>query len=155
DAVIDGCKTFEASLDSKLRQTIVIRELTGDTTLDGYLDDYEKSLAHLHDHFSKKYPASAEVADVLTRATTLDAFLRDHQTPSVARAWRTYSAHLMTWAEDYGATFPLQSGAAVRRIDDQELGRSTESLSKLPAAMKRSLDKAVQDTPAVADAATS
>jgi hypothetical protein len=142
DQVDEGRDKFEGNLDNQLKNS-TLRGANGETNVSGVLQDYQDQTKKLQDRFNDGYAASAEVATVLKQAAAIDWYMQG--TPSVTKGrseWDREASSLKHLAGAYGATFPLQEGATVRRINDNETAAAAGAVASAADRFKDSLDKA-------------
>lgn len=152
--ITEGERQFVKTMDGKFKDSI-LRGANGEVDVKKYLQDFDQALKSLGNRFDDKYSASAEVGDVLTRASAMHSYVREHPQMKGASEWDQVAANLSRLATDYGVTFPLAAGAAVRRIGDRELLESIDAAGKLPGSIRKALQKAAKNTPALASVSTS
>lgn len=146
EAIADAERKFVKTLDSKFKDS-VLRGPNGEVDVEKYLQDFDQEKKRIDDRFCDKYSASAEVGDLLTRASTMHSYVRQHPQMKGASEWDEVAENLSRLAIDYGVTFPLAAGAAARRIGDRELMESIEAVGKLPGSLQKTLQKAAKGTP--------
>jgi hypothetical protein len=121
---------FEDALDGSLKSSI-LRNPQGETRVDLYLDDLQQNIKNLNDRFEKQYAASREAETVLRQATDVQKFVAT-QAPGFkgASEWDAFTLNLKRLAGAYHTTFPLLPDTPVRRINDEEVGKTADELSK-------------------------
>ena len=129
DAVDKGRDRFEDQLDGKLKNSI-LRLPNGEVNVARFLDDLQENTGRLKERFTSEYAASAEVAAVLRQSTAIDAFMK--QSPGIkgASEWDSLAANLGRLAAVYGARFPLEGDAPVRRISDAEAAKAAAAIEE-------------------------
>ncbi len=146
---VDGERQFERSLDGKFKNS-VLRSPTEEVSVEKYLQDFQQELKQLSNRFSQKYSASAEARAVLSRATTMNTYMREHPGVKGASEWDQYAGSLSALAGAYDATFPLGPDTVVRRVGDKELIDAVNAASKQPQNVDSALQKAKKNSPALA-----
>jgi hypothetical protein len=135
-----GRDRFDDALDNKLKNSIV-RGPSGEVNVENFLNDFQESIDRVEERLKPEYAASAEVSTVLRQATVIDRFFRAQPAGTRGESeWNRLATDLKTLAAAYGADFPLQDNAAVRRIGDKELAASIEEVARVGNQLKKSLD---------------
>ena len=143
DQVDEGRDKFEGNLDGKFKGS-TLRRPTGETKVEGALQDYQDSTKKLKDRFTPKYSASAEVAAVLKQSTLIDTFMQGEPTAMKGRSeWDRQTVNLKKLAAAYGTAFPLAEGATVRRMNDDETAEIASELASAADEVKHDVDKAM------------
>ena len=135
---------FEDQLDGKLKRSI-LRGPRGEVNVGEYLDDLQANVDKMKDRFTPQYAASAEVTAELLQGTDIQRYMST-QPPDFdgASEWNRLSASLGQLAAVYGAPWPLSEGAAVSRMNDGELKKTAEELSKSADTFKKELDSSLK-----------
>ena len=141
----DHQKKFERALDSKFKRS-VLRGPGGEIEVGGYLDDLEGDIKRFGDRFAGSYSASAEVKDLMERASMMNDYIRKHPEMKGANEWDVFGSGLQQLAGAYGTTFPLPDDAVIRRIGDGELEDAAADISKFAKDMKKPVRKHVKGT---------
>ncbi len=148
-AIADSDRRFEKALDSKLKNSVV-RGPNGEVDVKKYLGDLRGDINEVAQRFTDKYAASAEVGNLLTRASVMHAYMRQNPQTKGASEWDLLAGYLGNLAAAYGATFPLAQGAAVRRVGDREVLHVVDDLSKQPDRVESALHKAARSDKSLA-----
>ncbi len=135
---------FEDQLDGKLKRSI-IRGPGGEVNVERYLDDLQENVDKLKDRFTQQYAASAEATTVLRQGTDIQRYMATLP-PNFdgASEWNRLSASLGELAAAYGTTFPLPDGQQARRLNDTEVKKAAEDLSKSADRFKKELDSSMK-----------
>ena len=132
---------FEGNLDGDFKGS-TLRGPTGETKVSAALQDYQDNVKKLKDRFTGNYSASAEVTTVLKQSTGINGFMQSQALSMKGRSeWDTLSANLKQLAAVYGTTFPLPDGAAVRRMNDNEVASIAEEVASAANRFKSDLGK--------------
>jgi len=141
DQVDEGRDKFEGNLDNQLKNS-TLRGANGETNVSGVLQDYQDQTKKLQDRFNDGYAASAEVATVLKQAASIDRYMQANPSVTKGRSeWDREASSLKHLAGVYGVTFPLQEGATVRRINDNETAAAAGAVASAADRFKNNLDK--------------
>lgn len=163
DRIDNNRDRFEDQLDGKLKRSI-IRGPNGEVNVEKYLDDLQENMDKLKGRFTPSYAASAEVTTVLRQGTDIQRYMSTLP-PNFdgASEWNRLAASLGELAASYGTALPLPEGQQARRLNDGEVKKTAEAISKnadayrkqLDATLKKdkTIDKATREN-AVKDAAT-
>ena len=142
DQVDEGRDKFEGNLDGQFKGS-TIRNANGETRVSAALQDYQDSTQKLKDRFTADYAAGAEAAAVLKQSTAIDAFMRRQPGTMKGRSeWDRQASNLQRLAAAYGAAFPLQDGAAVRRMNDKETAAAAAAIAAAADRLKSDFDRA-------------
>ncbi len=135
---------FEDQLDGKLKSSI-LRGPRGEVNVGEYLDDLQANVDKMKDRFTPQYSASAEVTAVLRQGSDIQRYMST-QPPDFdgASEWNRLSASLGQLAAVYGAPWPLTESAAVSRMNDGELKKIADELSKSADIFKKELDSSLK-----------
>ena len=135
---------FEDQLDGKLKQSI-LRGPRGEVNVGEYLDDLQANVDKMKDRFTPQYSASAEVTAVLRQGSDIQRYMST-QPPDFdgASEWNRLSASLGQLAAAYGAPWPLTEGHAVSRMNDGELKKIADEMSKSADMFKKELDSSLK-----------
>lgn len=153
-SIEDHQKDFVRALDSKFKRS-VLRGPGGEIEVAGYLDDLENDIDRFSDRFDGSYSASAEVKDLMERASMMNDYIRKHPEMDGANEWDVFGSGLQQLAGAYGTTFPLPDGAVIRRIGDGELEDTAKGISEFAKDMKKPVRKHVKGTDELKAAAKS
>ena len=135
---------FEDQLDGKLKRSI-LRGPRGEVNVGEYLDDLQANVDKMKDRFTPQYAASAEVTAVLRQGTDIQRYMSTLPPDfDGVSEWNRLSASLGQLASVYGAPWPLSEGHAVRRMNDGELKKTADELSKSADAFKKELDSSLK-----------
>jgi hypothetical protein len=141
DQVDEGRDKFEGNLDGKFKGS-TLRGPNGEVKVAGALQDYQDNTKKLKDRFTSTYSASAEVATVLKQSTAIDTFMQGAASEMKGRSeWDRQTTNLKHLAEAYGTTFPLPTGATVRRMNDRETADTANAIAEAADRFKSDLDK--------------
>jgi hypothetical protein len=135
-----GRDRFDDALEDKVKHDVV-RGPSGEVSVDHFLNDFQESIDRVEERLKPDYAASAEVGALLRQASLIDAAFR--RLPGGIRGeseWNRLATDLKTLAMAYGASFPLNENAAVRRIGDRELADAIEEVARSADRLKKSLD---------------
>ncbi len=135
-----GRDRFDDALDGKLKHSI-IRGPSGEVNVDRFLNDFQENIDRLEERLKPEYAASAEAGTLLRQASAIHRFFR--QQPAGTRGeseWNRLEADLKTLAAAYGADFPLEEHATVRRIGDRELAAAIDEIAGTASQLKKTLD---------------
>ena len=135
---------FEDSLSDDVR-TSVVRSPTGEVKVEAYLDDLKDNIKKFRERFTYEYSASSELETVLKQCNPIDTFMYSRTDTKGRSEWELLAKTLKSVASVYGATFPLATGAAVRRMNDRETAEAIGSLEEAADKLKSAIgdDKAV------------
>jgi hypothetical protein len=142
EAVDHARDRFEDQLDGKVKNTVV-RGATTEVNVSRFLDDLQENVGRLKDRFKPDYAASAEVAAVLRQGTSIGQFMK--QQPSDlkgASEWDRLASNLGRLAAAYGATFPLDADASVRRVSDGEAAALAKQIQEQAEGLKDAVNRA-------------
>jgi uncharacterized membrane-anchored protein YhcB (DUF1043 family) len=135
---------FEDQLDGKLKRSI-LRGPRGEVNVGEYLDDLQANVDKMKDRFTPQYAASAEVTAVLRQGTDIQRYMSTLPPDfDGVSEWNRLSASLGQLASVYGAPWPLSEGHAVRRMNDGELKKTADELSKSADVFKKELDSSLK-----------
>jgi hypothetical protein len=135
-----GRDRFDDALDDKVKNDIV-RGPSGEVKVEHFLDDFQENIDRVEERLKPDYAASAEVATLLRQATIIDtAFRRQPGGIRGESEWNRLTTDLKTLAMAYGASFPLNENASVRRVGDRELTEAIEEVADTAGRLKKSLD---------------
>jgi hypothetical protein len=138
--VEQGWDRFDDALDDKLKQS-VLRVPTGDVGVKNFLNDVKESIKRLENRLKPEYTAGAEAATVLRQASAIDRFFTGQAAGTRGESeWNRLATDLKALARAYGADFPLQDNAVVRRTGDRELAVAIDGIAKTADSLKRALD---------------
>jgi hypothetical protein len=145
----DGRERFEDALDDKVKDSVV-RGASGEVNVRHFLKDFKENIERLDDRMKPGYAASAEVGTLLRQATIVERYFGDQPAGTRGQSeWTRLAASLKTLASAYGASFPLQENAPVRRIGDKELAVAVEGVIKNADKLKQTLNNELKKTPSV------
>ena len=148
-AIANSDRSFEKALDGKFKNSVV-RSASGEVDVDKYLDDLRQDVNLVAQRFTDKYAASAEVGNLLTRASVMHAYMRQNPQAKGASDWDLLAGYLGNLAAAYGTTFPPVQGGTARRVGDREVIGVVDELSKLPDSVDSALRKASRSDKALA-----
>jgi hypothetical protein len=140
DQVDEGRDKFEGNLDSKFKES-TLRGPSGETKVEGALQDYQDNTKKLQHRFTSDYAASAEVAAVLKQSNAIGTFMQG--SPSLMKGrteWDRQAANLKHLAEAYGTTFPIPDGATTRRTNDNETAGAAAAIAEAADRFKDDID---------------
>ena len=140
DAVDKGRDRFEDQLDGKLKSSI-LRLPNGEVNVARFLDDLQENTGRLKERFTSEYAASSEVAAVLRQSTAIDAFMKQKPGIKGASEWDSLAANLNRLAAVYGAKFPLEGDAPVRRISDAEASQAAAAIEEQADQFKNAVNR--------------
>jgi hypothetical protein len=136
----DGRDRFDDALDDRLKRSIV-RGAGGEVNVSQFLDDFQENIDRLEERLKPEYAASTEAATLLRQASAIDRFFRQQPAGTKGESeWNRLATDLRTLAVAYGADFPLNDGATVRRVGDRELASAADEIAQSAERLKRSLD---------------
>jgi hypothetical protein len=119
-----------------------------------FLKDFKENIEHLDDRMKPGYAASAEVGTLLRQASIVERYFREQAPGTRGQSeWNRLAASLKTLASAYGAAFPLQENAPVRRIGDKELAVAVEGVIKNVDKLKQTLNNDLKKDTTVTSAA--
>jgi hypothetical protein len=136
---------FEDSLDDSLKQSL-LRSTTGEVSVSAYLQDLKDNIKKLKERYGPVYAASAEAEAVLKQCNAIDAYVQRTTTLTKGRSeWEQMASALKNLAAAYGTTFPLPTGAPVRRMGDGETAEAVGVLAESAQQLKSAIgaDKAL------------
>jgi hypothetical protein len=140
DQVDEGRDKFEGNLDGKFKGS-TLRGPSGETKVEGALQDYQDDTKKLQDRFTSDYAASAEVATVLKQSNAIGTFMQDSPSAMKGRIeWDRQTTNLRHLAEAYGTTFPIPDGAATRRMNDKETAGAAAAITEAADRVKDEID---------------
>ena len=140
EQVDEARNKFADNLDDTVKDSTVVGP-GGDIRVSNFLQDYRDNTKKLQNRFNDDYAASAEVANVLKQAATIDKLMLGKSGVTKGRKeWDSEAASLRDPAEAYGAMFPLPEGAVVRRMNDKETAAAAAAISKAADWFKHELD---------------
>jgi hypothetical protein len=140
DQVDEGRDKFEGNLDSKFKGS-TLRGPSGETKVEGALQDYQDNTKKLQDRFTSEYAASAEVAAVLKQSNAIATFMQGSPSLMNGRTeWDRQTVNLKQLAEAYGTTFPIPDGARTRRINDHETAGAAAAIADAADRFKDDID---------------
>jgi Skp family chaperone for outer membrane proteins len=144
-----GRDRFDDALDDKVKQDTV-RGPSGEVKVEHFLNDFQENIDRVEARLKPDYAASAEVATLLRQATIIDtAFRRQPGGIRGESEWNRLTTDLKTLAMAYGASFPLNENAAVRRIGDRELSEAIGEVADTAGRLKKSLDNELKRDKAI------
>lgn len=83
-----------------------VRRNRNDATLNSYVADYENALRNLRSRFDSRTSSSADVQDVLSRAATIDSYIRSMRlNQNVNSQWNLVRSDLNTLASYYNVSW--------------------------------------------------
>ena len=135
-----GRDRLDDALEDKVKHD-VLRGPSGEGSVDHFLNDFQESIDRVEERLKPDYAASAEVGALLRQASLIDAAFR--RQPGGIRGeseWNRLATDSKTLAMAYGASFPLNENATVRRIGDRELADAIEEVARSADRLKKSLD---------------
>ena len=144
---------FEDQLDGKLKRSI-LRGPGGEVNVERYLDDLQENVDKLKERFKPEYAASAEVTTVLRQASDIHRYMATLP-PNFdgASEWTRLAASLRDLATNYATTLPIPEGQQARRLNDREVQKAAEEVSKAADSFRKEWDAALKKDKAV-DAAS-
>jgi len=150
-ALIESIETkaerFEGALDNQLKKA-VMRSATGETDVERYLDDFEKSIDSLKDRFGSDYSASTEALAVLRRGTDIGSYVKRNPGMKGTSEGEDMAADLSKLAGAYGTYFPLaDSVSSVRRMNDREVAAAAEVVASGAGGFKKALESDLKRLP--------
>ena len=134
-----GRDRFDDALEDKVKQDVV-RGPSGEVSVDHFLNDFQESIDRVEERLKPDYAASAEVGALLRQASLIDAAFERRPGVRGESEWNRLATDLKTLAMAYGASFPLNENATVRRIGDRELADAIEEVARAADRLKKSLD---------------
>lgn len=144
-----GRDRFDDALDDRVKNDTV-RGPSGEVRVESFLNDFQENIDRVEERLKPDYAASAEVGTLLRQASVIDAAFR--RQPGGTRGeseWNRLATDLKTLAMAYGASFPLNENATVRRVGDGELAEAIEEVAKAGDRLKKSLDSDLKKDPTV------
>jgi hypothetical protein len=140
---------FVDALDDTLKNN-VLRTPKGEVDVKRYLDDFKENISRLKDRLKPEYAASAEAAAVLRQGVGIQAFFKSQPPGTRGESeWNRLATDLSVLAKAYGATFPLDDKASVRRVGDRELVTAADAVAKTAERLKKSVDNDLRTDVAV------
>lgn len=135
---------FEDQLDGKLKRSI-IRGAGGEINVERYLDDLQENVDKMKERFTPGYAASAEVTTVLRQASDIQRYMSTLP-PNFdgASEWNRLSSSLGELAAAYGTTLPIPQGRQARRMNDTEVRKVADDLSKGADQLRKELDSSLK-----------
>jgi hypothetical protein len=135
---------FEDSLSDEVKNSVV-RSPTGEVKVDAYLDDLKDNIKKFRERFAANYAASNELETVLKQCNAVETFMYARPDTKGRSEWESFAKALKSVATVYGATFPLATGASVRRMNDGETAEAIGSLEASADQLKGAIgdDKAL------------
>jgi len=145
----EGRDRFDDELDEKMKRSI-IRDGTTEAKVADFLNDFQEAIDRLEERLKPDYAGSAEVAALLRLGSRIEAAFR-RQAPGMKgqSEWNRLASDLKVLAASYGASFPLQDNAAVRRVGDGELAEAADGIARGANQVKKSLDNELKKNPAI------
>jgi hypothetical protein len=144
-----GRDRFDDALDDTVKHDTV-RGPSGEVKVEHFLNDFQENIDRVEQRLKPDYAASAEVATLLRQATIIDtAFRRQPGGIRGESEWNRLATDLKTLAMAYGASFPLNENASVRRIGDRELSEAIEAVAETAGRVKKSLANELKKDPAI------
>lgn len=144
-----GRDRFDDALDDKVKHDVV-RGPSGEVKVEHFLNDFQENIDRVEERLKPDYAASAEVATLLRQATIIDtAFRRQPGGIRGESEWNRLATDLKTLAMAYGASFPLNENATVRRVGDRELTEAIEEVADTAGRLKKSLDNELKKDTAI------
>lgn len=140
EAVDKARDRFEDQLDGKLKSQI-LRLPSGEVDVSRFLDDLQENTGRLKERFTPEYAASAEVAAILRQGTAVAAFMKQHPGIKGSSEWDRMASELGRLAGAYGAKFPLEGDAPVRRINDGEAAAAAEQVAEQANGFKDAVNR--------------
>ena len=140
EAVDHSRDRFEDQLDGKLKSQ-VLRGPSGEVDVARFLDDLQENTGRLKDRFTDDYAASAEVAAVLRQGGAIAAFMKQHPGIKGSSEWDRMATELGRLAGAYGATFPLEGDAPVRRVNDREAAKAASEIAEHADRFKNAVNR--------------
>ena len=117
DATVKGVLTrieqntdvYKRDMNSALDRS-VLNNTRSEDAIAGYITAFENSTDSLRQKFDARRSINTDVEDVLNRAYSIDAFMRDYQFAADAeRDWRTIRADLVTLSQYYNISFDFNN----------------------------------------------
>jgi hypothetical protein len=144
---------FEDQLDGKLKRSI-LRGPGGEVNVERYLDDLQENVGKLKDRFSSSYAASAEATTVLRQGSDIAHFMSSQLANfDGASEWNRLASSLGDLAAAYSTTMPMAGGQQARRLNDQEVRKTADDLSRSADQFKKDLDSSLKSDKTVDKAA--
>ena len=149
EQIDDNRDRFVDALDDRLKNN-VLRTPKGEVDVKRYLDDFKENISRLKDRLKPEYAASAEAAAVLRQGAGIHAFFKGQPAGTRGESeFNRLATDLSALAKAYGATFPVDDQAPVRRIGDRELMTAADTLAKTADRLKKSVDNDLRTDVAV------
>ena len=140
---------FRRALASDFKDSVV-RSTEGELKVADFLKDFDSAKERVEKRFTGKYSASSEVQQLLELGAKMHAIVRGNAAMKGANEWDLLANDLNALATSYGAKFPLEPGAPIRRIGDAELGDALAAIGKSTDGVKSELKKAMKASPDLA-----
>ena len=132
--------TFEAALDTKLKNT-VISGPKGEVNTNEFFDDLQDQVTRARDRFTDEYSASSEALALLDYTSRLDRWVKAQPSGFQGSSeWKPFASDLGRLAAAYNTTFPMPANGIARRINDAELVTAAAEVEKLCAPFSSQLD---------------
>jgi YMGG-like Gly-zipper len=139
-----GIDTFRASFDRAVDRS-QINGSRAENDINQSVNDFKQSADRLRDRAQNRRAGTADVDDVMRRASLIDGFMMRHALDfAVERDWQTLRGNLDELARSYGVT-PNWTGAEnVRsRVNDQQVEQLLTRTKKDADRFRQSLDRAL------------
>jgi len=145
EEVYDARDKFEGNLDDSVKES-TMKTATTEAKVLTVLQDLQDNAAKLRDRFTPAYAAGAEAETLLQHATLIGVAMERAPITKGRTQWDLLAATLKRLGGVYGTTFPLPSGASVRRINDGE----TAAAARTVATSADQIKKQIANTKALA-----
>ena len=143
---------FRGALAGDFKNSVV-RSPSGEFKVEDFLKDFDNATERVEKRFTGKYSASSEVQQLLQLGTKMHVYVRGTPAMKGANEWDVLASDLNALAVSYGAKFPPEADAPIRRIGDVELEDALAAVGKATDGVKTEIKKAQKSTPALAEKA--
>jgi hypothetical protein len=144
---------FRGALTGSFKDSVV-RSSEGEFKVKDFLKDFDTATERVDKRLGGKYSASSEVQQLLQLGEKMHAVVRADPAMKGANEWDVLAHDLNALAMSYGAKFPAETDAPIRRIGDAELEDALAAATKATDGVKSELKKAQKATPALAEKTT-
>ena len=137
---------FRGALAGDFKNSVV-RSADGEFKVKDFLKDFDTATERVEQRFGGKYSASNEVQQLLQLGAKMHVVVRGNPAMKGANEWDVLAGELNALAKSYGAKFPPETDAPIRRIGDAELEDALVAVTKATDGVKSELKKAQKSSP--------